>query len=131
MNKFFLIFSHRLTEQQILDAKSKLGIKEFIYLPRSLQEIWSQIAPEFELPINNLNKILEFLQNKSKNGDYVLVQGDFGATYYLVSFCFKNNLIPVYSTTKRIIVEEKNVEGKTLKTNMFEHVGFRKYLEYI
>jgi hypothetical protein len=55
------------------------------------------------------------------------VQGDFGATFYVVDFCLKNNLIPVYSTSRRISVEKNGNNNKIVKTNIFEHVTFRRY----
>jgi len=35
--KLFLLFSHKLTDEQIKDAKDNLGIDEFIYLLKDLQ----------------------------------------------------------------------------------------------
>ena len=130
MKKLFLIFSHNLTEQQFFDAKNRFGVTEFISLPFQLQKIWSQILADGDLPIQNLNKIVEFLQNSSVKGDYVLVQGEFGATFYIVDYCFKNSLIPIYSTSKRNTVEKMAENGKIEKISYFQHVNFRKYVRY-
>lgn len=127
MTKLFLIFSHKLTVEQVRDAKESLGIDEFVSLPDNLQAIWSQVSPYSELPLTELNKIVDWLKFESNKGDYILVQGDFGATFYVVDFCLKNNLIPVYSTSRRISVEKNGNNNKIVKTNIFEHVTFRRY----
>ncbi|MCB4205246.1 hypothetical protein LF845_09780 [Deferribacterales bacterium Es71-Z0220] len=127
MTKLFLLFSHKLTDKQITDAKESLGVEKFVYLPDDLQVIWSQVSPYSELPLIELNRIVDWLKFEANKGDYILVQGDFGATFYVVDFCLKNNLIPVYSTSRRISVEKNGNNGKIVKTNIFEHVTFRKY----
>ncbi len=40
MGKMFLLFSHRLTDEQIRDAKENLAVIEFIALPKDLQYLW-------------------------------------------------------------------------------------------
>ena len=55
-----------------------------------------------------------------------LVQGEWGATYEMVNFCKKQNLIPIYSSTKREVEEIKNGEAIT-KISRFVHRGFIKY----
>jgi hypothetical protein len=127
VTKLFLLFSHKLTDKQITDAKESLGVEKFVYLPDDLQVIWSQVSPYSELPLIELNRIVDWLKFEANKGDYILVQGDFGATFYVVDFCLKNNLIPVYSTSRRISVEKNGNNGKIVKTNIFEHVTFRKY----
>jgi hypothetical protein len=123
--KMFLFFSHKLTPHQIEDAK-KLGIKEFVYLPKNLQELWSSVPPELEKLDEYINPFYEFLEKNAKKGDFVLIQGDFGLTCKLVSFCKEKKLIPIYSTTKRKASEIKK-NGKIIKTSEFIHVKFRRY----
>lgn len=125
---FLLVFSHTLTKTQLKDAKS-MGITKFIYLPEDLQNIWSNICAEGNLPISDLERIVEWINLNSNRGDFVLVQGDFGATYYIVNKCFEMGLVPVYSTTKRIASEENISESKVGKQSIFEHVSFRKYIK--
>ena len=112
MAKLFLLFSHKLTEDQINDAKESLKADEFVYLPEILQKIWSNINPEGGLDKIPLNKICEWLEKEAKKNDFVLIQGDFGATVYSVDFCFKNSLLPIYATTKRISEEIPKNDGK-------------------
>jgi len=132
MSKLFLIFSHKLTAEQITDAQISLNATEFIYLPNDLQQIWSNISPYKEDITNDIQMIYRFViqnddseQKNKKN--YILIQGDFGATYYLVNQFINTNIIPVYSTTERQVIEEKINENETKKTVVFKHVKFRNY----
>ncbi len=124
--KMILIFSHTLTEEQINDAKETLQISEYIYMPKSLQYLWSNVPSS----INDLNSYLieiqTFILDNSSEGDYVLVQGDFGATYNTINFCKKNKRITIYSTTKR---QSKEIyRNNTIeKVSYFSHLSFREY----
>ncbi len=121
-----VIFSHKLTQEQILDAKNDLNISTFVYLPEDLQVMWSQI-PTYAINLDEyLSPLFEFINECMYNGGYVLIQGDFGATYLTVNYVKKNGLIPVYSTTQRVSHEEE-IEGKVIKTSHFKHIMFRKY----
>lgn len=120
------IFSHELTQEQIEDAKKNLNVKEFIYLPYEIGEIWSQIPTD----LMNLNEYLQpiytFLNSIEYNKPYVLVQGDFGATYAVVNYAKSLSMTPIYSTTKRVSYEER-IHGSMVKTSHFKHILFRRY----
>jgi len=123
--KMYLLFSHTLTDSQIDDAKSTLKVDKFIYLPKNLQKIWSEIPPELDSLDEYLNKIKHFIKSANK-GDYVLIQGDFGAVYHMVNFAKELGLIPIYATTKRESIELKQ-GNKIIKKSIFKHIKFRKY----
>ncbi len=127
MRKMLLIFSHKLTSDQSLQAEKQLNVDEFIYLPSDLQHLWSNIPPTVETLSNYLEPIKKWIVKTAKKGDYLLIQGDFGATYLVVSFAFKNNLIPVYSTTKRIYDEKLLENGNKELKHIINHIMFRKY----
>ena len=124
--KMILLFSHKLTDEQIKDAKENLGISEFVYLPEDLQYKFSNVPPEIEDIKEYSKDFKEFLKNNAKKDDYVLVQGDFGVVFQIVEFCKENSLKAIYSTTKRVS-KEKKIEGKIVKISEFKHVRFRKY----
>jgi len=125
--RMFLLFSHTLTALQIKDAKKSLKVDKFIYLPMDLQKIWSSIPPDIEDIKEILKPIKTFLVKNCKKDDYILIQGDFGATCTMVSFSKKIDLIPIYSTNKRVAKEIK--EGNRLiKISEFEHTRYREYL---
>ena len=122
----FLLFSHTLTQDQIDDAKNSLGIDEFVKLPDNLQTIWSGIPPELENLTEYLKPLKKFIKENANNNDAVLIQGDFGAVYEMVSFCKELNLTALYATTKRETKEVKK-DDKIIKTSLFKHIRYRKY----
>jgi len=126
MTKLYKMTSHPLSEQQNKDATQNLGVKEFLTLPDSLQKEFSQVPPNGNLDETFLLDLQTELQQLSK-GDYVLVQGEFGVTYHVVSFCLENGLNPVYATTKRDSTEVVQPDGSTKKIMTFNHVQFRAY----
>ena len=126
MRQLFLLFSHKLTPSQELDAKESLGITNFVILPQELQSLWSNIPPTLENLSDYLTPLKEYISDKSKDGDIVLIQGEFGGCYEMVNFVKSLGLIAVHSTTKRDVVEKK-VDGKVVKTSVFEHVRFREF----
>jgi len=125
MKKMFLLFSHKLTDVQIKDAKENWGVGEFVYLPETLQKIWSNIPPEADDIKVLIENIKYFLKENANSGDIVLIQGDFGAVVEMVEFV-RYWLLPVYATTKRVSKEIKK-DGKIVKVSEFKHVRFRKY----
>jgi len=126
MPKMFLLFSHTLTQEQKEDAKNSLGVGEFIKLPPSLQELWSNIPPDIKDITSYLEPIKAWLKENIQIGDYALVQGDFGATCKIATFVKEQGAKAVYATTKRN-VEEKLLDGKVIKTSVFKHIIFREF----
>ncbi len=74
-----------------------------------------------------LEPIIKWLDEKADAGDYVLVQGDFGAVFLMVDFCLNNGLIPIYSVTKREASEDVMDDGSVVKVSRFNHILFRRY----
>lgn len=126
MKKMILIFSHKLTEEQLNDAKESLKVKDFVYLPNDLQQLWSNIPPTLKTLDNYLEPLKKFILSNSKLDDIILIQGDFGGVYEMVNFSKKNNLIPVHSTTTRDS-KETIIDGKVTKISKFKHVMYRRY----
>lgn len=127
--KMLVILSHELLKEQIIEANEKLNVDLIVEIPGELKKIWGNIYPEGPFPLDLVEKIIKWIDKNSKGGDYVLVQGDFGATYYVVDYCIKNGRIPIYATTNRE-VEERIENGVTRIERVFRHVNFRKYLPY-
>lgn len=121
-----LLFNHTLTPKQETDAFESLAIGNITYFPDELLGIWKSIPPEEQHIKKMLSSIYVYLKQSCQKGDYILIQGDAGATYLLVQEAFTLGLIPVYATTKRISVE-KMIDAKQVKTSVFEHSIFRKY----
>ena len=124
--KMILLFSHKLTNEQIDDAQNSFGIDKFIYLSDDLQKIWSNISPDLKTIQDILEPIKEFIKTNSNQDDVVLIQGDFGACFIMVNFCKSLGLKTLYATTKRI-AQEYIEDGKMIKKSIFEHRRFREY----
>jgi len=119
--------SHQLSDIQTKEAKDILKVNCIKMLPLELQRIWSNIEPKGELPIDTLTHIKKWISKESSEQDYVLIQGDFGATFYLVDYCFNIKRVPIYATSIRQ-VEEKVENNVTITNRIFKHVNFRKYV---
>jgi len=121
-----LLFNHTLTYTQKEDAKSSLNVKKFITPTQELQHTWSNIPTKVESLVLLLAPIREFITKEAKKGEYILIQGDFGATYQIVEFSKSLGLIPLYATTKREVIETLE-DNKVVKKSIFRHERFRKY----
>jgi hypothetical protein len=126
MKKIFLLFSHRLTEEQADDAIVNLKIDEIVYLPQELQDFWSQVDP-VKNQLYKLKKIWAFVEKEGNKGDYLLVQGEWGWVFHTVNHFKKVNMIPVYSTTERKVEEIHKKNGEVEKISFFKHIKYKRY----
>jgi len=127
MRQVFLLFSHQLTPQQIEELENSFMVDKIVYLPKKLQDVWSNIPPELPAIKDYLQDIFLWLKGNSNPGDLVLVQGEFGAVFQVVNFCFKAGLVPIYATTKREVAEEILDDGTVQVSRKFSHVRFREF----
>lgn len=127
MTHMFLLFSHRLTQEQVQDAQQQLAVDQFVYLPEALQRLWSQVPPDRESLQGYLAPLYTWLEAEAGPEDLVLVHGDFGLVYLCVSFCKAQGLRPLYATTERLSVEELQPDGSVHTRRIFQHRRFRFY----
>ncbi len=123
----FLIFNHQFTEKQEGHARMTLGVERIVTLPEDLLELWSQIPPDLPALSGYLEPLQTWLLANTGRGDFVLIQGDFGACHLMVEFAMQYGLVPIYSTTRREAQEEQQADGTVKLTHHFEHRRFRKY----
>ena len=123
----FLIFNHSMTPEQEKDARSSLGVTHIVPLPESLKKVWCNILPDADCLKPIVAPIIEWLSNRAVTDDYVLVQGDFGACYLVVSVAFNRGMIPVYATTFRDADESSAPDGAVNLVHKFRHRRFREY----
>ncbi len=127
MPKMLLLFSHLLTEDQEEDANNCLSISEVIPLSQDLQKLWVNIPATKSSLRDYLNPFRSWLKENVNNGDYVLIQGDYGAVYLMVNYAFSVDLIPVYATTERVVVEKLMPDNVVKSERVFKHKRFRRY----
>ena len=128
-NKLILLFNHSLTEDQIADAKTSLGVGDIVNLTPDLKTLWADLPPDLPEIANYLAPLKDWLNSSASSGDYVLIQGDFGACFLMVKYSFEKKLVPIYSTTRRAAKESLQKDGAIKITRNFKHVMFRKYGE--
>lgn len=104
----FLIFNHEITPRQEQDARSSLNVGQNVDLLSDLKDMWQSVPPELPKIADYLEPVKKWLGDNAAPADYVLVQGDFGATFMMVNFALSNRLVPVYSTTAREAVQKKS-----------------------
>jgi len=126
--KLFLLFNHTLTEAQKHDAEISLHIDQYVYMPGKLRAFWENIPPEGNIDAEILDAVNSWLLENASADDYILVQGDFGAVFYVVDFCLQHGLVPVYSTTSRNYEEKRLPDAYIESRHVFRHVQYRKYI---
>ncbi len=129
MPRLFLLFNHTVTLSQQENARSELGVDTIIEPPLELRHRWANIPPDVPGLRPWLQPMCDWLAEHAQPGDYVLIQGDFGACYLLVRFALENRYIPVYATTERHAKENNLENGRVILEHTFDHVRFRKYGE--
>jgi len=127
MSNLILLFNHTITKVQRKDALQRLGVKKIIEPPPEISAIWSCLPPGDTALVPVLEPVVSWLDATASAGDYVLVQGDFGACFLMARYCMEQGCIPIYSTTERQAVEEQLEDGTVRLTHRFSHVCFRKY----
>jgi len=128
MADLFLLFNHTLTAVQEKDAHASLGVKRIISPPDAIQTLWSQVPPDIDDLSPYLAPVFVWLAGQAKSSDFVLIQGEFGATCLAVREACRMGLVPVYSTTSRHAVEEHLPEGRVEIRHVFSHVRYRRYV---
>jgi hypothetical protein len=123
----FLLFNHTLTEVQEADARASLGVARIIEPPAEIARMWMEIPPEMEDITAHLAPVFSWLASVAYPGDFVLIQGEFGATCLAVKEAFRLDLVPVSSTTRREAKEEHLPDGRIEIRHIFAHVRYRRY----
>jgi len=123
MAKMFVLLSHCLTPKQKQDAYLRLHIEDIVLIK---WDAWSSIPVECADISSYIKPLKAMIREQARAGDYILVQGDFGATIKIVQFSWDLGLIPLYATSTRKSVE-KTIGDKVITTREFEHVRYRKY----
>lgn len=127
MARLLLLFNHTLTTAQHDAASRELGITQLVTPPLPLQQLWSNIPPESERLLPLLEPLLVWMGDTGQQGDYILIQGDFGACFLMINQSLQRGLVPIYSTTTRQAYEKHLEDGSVQLEHTFKHVRFRTY----
>lgn len=125
--KVFVLFSHNLLEDQIVELKTTYKVTDIVRLPLELQNLWGNIPPEPKSIHKIITPIKHWLAAAASINDFMLVQGDFGVTFNIVNWCLEQGFTPIYATSKRVHKEEYLPDGTIKISKNFKHVQFRKY----
>ena len=125
VKKAYCLLNHSLTDNQIKELVEEYNISEIKYPDAELSVKWMQIPASKNLDMNVIKAVLVWIQDAEKD-DVLIVQGEFGSTFYIVDYALKNGLIPVYAVTKRIAEEKRNGE-EVVRQYIFRHCCFREY----
>ena len=127
MRQAYLLLNHPLTDRQTEELRSTWQAERIHPLPEGLRALWAQVPPAGSLDPTAFTPLTEWLTAAARPGDTVVVQGEFGATFYLVDFCFQHGLVPIYATTRRDSREDRMPDGSVRNSRIFSHVIFRPY----
>ena len=109
------------------DARISFDVCRIVLPPLEISRLWLEIPPAAEGLSAHLTPVFAWLAACTQPGDYVLIQGEFGATFLLVNEALRLGLTPIYSTTRREAVEEHGPDGRVHLHHIFSHVRFRRY----
>ena len=129
MRKALCLLNHKLTKVQLFELENTFGISEVVYPNYAIQGAWADIPTTPTLTKDNLKPFVEWMLKNAQRDDIVILQGEFGASFYLIECAFENDLIPIHSVTKRIAKEGSHDET-IVRTYVFTHICFRKYIKY-
>jgi len=127
MPDLYLLFNHRLSEPQAVQAREQLGVENVVVPPPDISRLWGRVPPEPESIAAFLRPVFSWLDDTVSEGDFVLVQGDFGACYLALEHLRGSGVTPVYATTRRQAIEQPLDDGGVRLTHTFRHVRFRVY----
>ncbi len=126
MYKKLIVFtSHDLDEEQKKELLVKYNVKKIIFLPEKLQKMWSNVYLDNTYD-KNLKLLIKFMLSNLSCRDYVIVQGNWGYTYKIVTVAKENGIIPLYAFTLRV-GEDKIVNGEKIRISKFNHIKFLEY----
>ncbi len=125
--RFLILFNHTLTSEQHSQADQEFEYPEIVVLPPDLKQLWGQIPTDGDTLEDILLPFYDWMGKNGRPGDVVLIQGEFGATFSMVTHALKKGLIPVYATTKRKAQETQLPDGTIKTTHVFQFCRFRRY----
>jgi len=125
--QMFILLNHSVSTLQKQTAENQFHVQRFVEMPDMLKQAWKQIPPGLERLKDYLSPFKTWLSKNSRKGDYIIIQGDFGAVYSMVEYSITSGLVPVYATSARKASETVNADGSIRMEHIFKFCSFRQY----
>jgi len=125
--KVFVIMSHPLSVEQEGELHTRFAPEEILFLPESLKSTWTSIPSLGPWNPEWIEDILTWLKGEMVPGDIAIVQGEYGATFFLVNWLKERGIDSYYATTERQAIETIREDGSVEMKKIFRHVNFRQY----
>lgn len=127
MKRCYWLLNHPMLEVQKEDLKRNYGIEEFVMPSQTIASLWGNV-PTSEVIPNSYFKEIETWFADISTDDVVVIQGEPTVAFKIISDLLKRGITVLAGITERKSVD-KQLDGKVVKTSVFEHVCFRKYVE--
>lgn len=124
------MLNHELTPMQIKELEHVFFVSCIVYPDNYLNSLWAGIPTVQALTADDLSPFTLWIDENSHSKDLIIIQGEFGASFFLIEYAFSKGLIPLHSVTKRVAHETKEDET-IIRTYTFQHICFRRYLRYL
>ncbi|WP_457573892.1 CRISPR-associated protein Csx20 [Desulfolithobacter sp.] len=127
MADLYLLFNHAMTPEQEREAREVLEVDSIHEPPPDIRFLWQAIPSDAATLEEVLSPVFAWLENTLHPGDYLLVQGEHGATCLVVHHAHEKGIIPIYATTRRQAEEQRLDDGSVRLVHTVRHVRFRTY----
>lgn len=124
MNAYCLM-NHQLTAAQENELIHRYGAERIVFPPAGISSAWMNIPVEAVLKRSSVSPFLTWIDSIPPSSAVVL-QGEAGASFALIDYALRRNLVVLHSVTERKASEARRGEIVTRKYE-FEHVCFREY----
>lgn len=125
MNRCYWLLNHSILEKQKKELEDKYGIREIITPSDDIEELWKNVPVEEEIPSAFFSEIEGWL-GKADKDDVVVIQGEPTAAFKIILHLLERGITVLAGITERRSIEREQ-DGTTIKTCVYEHVCFRRY----
>ena len=127
MDKLVVVMSHKLNEDQVVDANVSLGVKKVIQITGLVADAAKQIDPEASH--EQIRGIAADIAGtaKSMGATHFSLMGEPALVCAAAHFAEKMGMTFVQSTTKRVSEDIPQEDGSIKKVATFKHVMWRKW----
>jgi hypothetical protein len=125
-----ILLNHEPELPQLNELRERFGVTEMRYPGEKLKFAWSKVSAVEDNPAAFLKEIIKWLEAETAAGDYIWVQGEWGAAFFIVSWALAEGRIPVYAASERQVAEERYPDGTIHSQRIFRHVQFKLYQKW-